>query len=140
MNIKSYDRNKKRILGLIVALSILFPIGAVAVAGDDPSIQGDLRKDIQAGMETFIDRNTIDGVYYIYDPVEGKMMELTFKELHKGIVKKGAFYVSCADFTDSRGRTIDLDFLVIPAGDKPRAIQAIVHSVDGKKRKYHLEN
>ena len=36
-------------------------------------------------------------------------------------------------------KKVDLDFLVIKDGDNLKTIQAVVHSVDGKKRKYHLE-
>lgn len=137
MNRKSYRTIQ---LGLFAAVCMLISISTGAVAGDDPSIKGELRDGIQTSMKSFIDRNTVGGVYYIYDPVDGKMLDLTFKELHKGIVKKGDFFVSCADFTNTAGKTVDLDFLVIRGGDKLLVTQAIVHSVDGKKRKYHLEN
>lgn len=53
---------------------------------------------------------------------------------------KNGFYVSCADFVDQHGRKIDIDFLVRPAGDRLKTTQAIVHSIDGDKRQYHLEN
>ncbi|MBW2409706.1 MAG: hypothetical protein JRF72_07900 [Deltaproteobacteria bacterium] len=129
-----------RQLGLFAAICMLLSMGTSAMAGDDPSIKGELRENIQTAMQSHIDNNTVGGVYYIYDPVDGKMMNLTFKELHKGIVKKGNFYVSCADFTDGSAKMIDLDFLVIPDGDRMLVTQAVVHSVDGKKRKYHLEN
>jgi len=65
---------------------------------------------------------------------------LKLVELHDGIVKKGDFYVSCADFVDAKGNTVDMDFMVIPSGNKMIATQAILHKIDGKKRKYHLEN
>ena len=127
-------------LGLIAAICMLLSMSTIAVAGDDPSIKGELRENIQAAMQSFIDQNSVGGVYYIYDPVDGKMLSLAFKELHKGIVNKGNFYVSCADFTDTGNKIVDLDFLVIPDGDQLLVTQAIVHSVDGQKRKYHLEN
>jgi|TARA_B110000495_G_scaffold192771_1_gene197293 hypothetical protein len=60
--------------------------------------------------------------------------------LHKGVVKKGPFYVSCADFVDAKGRAYDLDFLVAGKGETLRVLQALVHSVDGEKRPYHLES
>ena len=137
MNGKSYGTISH---GLIALVCMLIFIGTGALAGDDSSIKGELREGIQNSMKSFIDRNTGGGVYYIYDPVDDKMLKLAFKKLHKGIVKKGVFYVSCADFTDSDGKIVDLDFLVIPDGDKLLTTQAVVHSIDGKKRKYHLEN
>lgn len=137
MNGRSYTTIQ---LGLFVAVCMLLSIGTSALAGDDPSIKGELREGIQASMKSFIDRNTVDGVYYIYDSIDNKMLNLTFKKLHDGIVKKSNFYVSCADFTNPGGKIVDLDFLVIPDGDKLLTTQAVVHSIDGKKRKYHLEN
>ena len=127
-------------IGLIIAFALVLFFGTGALGGNDPSIKGDLRTDIQDSMQSFIDRNTVNGLYSLYDPVDGKLRQLTFKELHKGIVKKGEYYVSCADFTDSNNALVDLDFLVIPTGDNFLVSQAIIHSVDGKKRKYHLEN
>ena len=53
--------------------------------------------------------------------------------------QRGARGTRSADFVDQDGRQIDVDFLVIPVGEELRTTQAIVHSVDGKKRKYHLE-
>ena len=114
-------------------------VAGSATAADDPSIQGNRRRDIQTAMNEFVDHQTVGGVMRIYDPVEGKLLELKFEELHKGIVKKGDFYVSCADFVDQDGRAIDVDFLVLRDGHALRATQGVVHSVAGVKRKYHLE-
>jgi hypothetical protein len=91
-------------------------------------------------MREFIADNTVDGVYRHYDPVGGQLLQLALEELHAGIVRKGDFYVSCADFVDARGGVVDLDFLVIENGDEVRVSQAIVHKADGVKRPYHLES
>jgi hypothetical protein len=123
-----------------VAIAGQLLAGGTAEAGDDPSIKGELRSGIQQAMNDFVEEQTVDGVIRIYDPVEGRLLRLQFKKLHSGIVRKGDFYVSCADFGDKNGREIDMDFLVIPDGEALRATQAIIHSVDGKKRKYHLES
>lgn len=110
-----------------------------AWAADDPSIKGDLRSNIQQSMNNYIDQQSVDGAMYVYDSVKGSLLKLKLKELHSGIVKKGDFYVSCADFIDQKGRKVDMDFMVRPSGDKLITTQALVHSIDGKKRKYHLE-
>jgi hypothetical protein len=125
----------------VAATAAALVIGATtaAFAGDDPSIKGDLRTNIHAAMNEFVAGQTVDGAVRLYDAVDGKILSLTGYELHSGIVKKGDFYVSCADFVDQDGRKIDVDFLVVPNGDKLQATQGIVHSVAGDKRKYHLE-
>ena len=126
-----------RTLGLVTLL--LWAGGASAA--DDPSIQGDLRKGIHSAMNDYVEKQSVDGRVLLYDPVEGKLLRMKFESLHDGIVKKGDFYVSCADFADQDGRKLDLDFLVIKdEHGKLRATQAIVHKVDGNKRPYHLED
>ena len=125
--------------GLFI-LTCLSVLGGSVYAANDPSIKGTLREGVTQSMQTFIDRNTVGGTYRIYDTVSGKMAVLTFEKLHDGIVKKGDFYVSCADFVDAQGKKYDLDFLVVSDGDSLVTTQAIIHSVDGEKRKYHLES
>lgn len=109
-----------------------------ALAADDPSIRGEVRSNTQKAMSDHINQNTINGKYVIYDAISGELRTLDFKELHKGIVKKGDFYVSCADFIDSKGNKFDLDFFVANKNGKFHVQQAFVHKVNGDKRKYSL--
>jgi hypothetical protein len=123
----------------MACIVLLALIASSAEAGNDASIKGDLRTDIHQAMDAFVADQTIDGRLNLYDPVDGKLLSLGSYELHSGIVKKGDFYVSCADFQDQDGRKIDVDFLVLPNRGQLQVTQGIVHSVAGKKRKYHLE-
>ena len=125
----------------LFALCLMVTIGCSNVfAGDDPSIKGKLRTDIQASMDSYIKKNTINGIYAHYDPVTGKLLNLKLDYLHSGIVKNGSFYVSCADMIDQEsGKTVDMDFFVRNNFGNLVTVQAIVHMMDGKKRKYHLE-
>lgn len=120
-------------------IAIMITTGS-AWAGDDPSIKGELRQAIKEAMMHHVEATTIDGRYVIYDVVEGKLKKLKFAELHEGVVKKGDFFVSCADFVDAAGHKYDLDFLVAKKGDRLRVFQGLVHSIDGAKRAYHLEH
>lgn len=124
---------KRYMIFFIVALAL------PAAAADDPSIQGDLRVNINSAMSRHVEQNTLDGEYIIYDAVDGKLLTLDFKELHSGITKKGEFYVSCADFTDDSGAPYDIDFLVAEKDGQLRVFQAVVHSANGNKRQYHVE-
>jgi hypothetical protein len=134
-------RKKLTCIGnVLTVITVLILVGSIAYAGDDPSIKGDLRKGIQLSMQNFVNAHTINGTFYIYDPIDNKLLNLKLKELHPGIVKKGNFYASCADFTEPGGKIVDLDFLVIPADHSLRTVQAVVHAVDGKKRPYQLES
>jgi len=124
---------------LAVTAGCLMVLSTLTQAGDDASIKGDLRSNIKASMNQYIDGQTINGSMYLFDGMQGKLLKMELVELHEGIVKKGDFYVSCADFVDQHGTAIDVDFMVRPKLDQLITTQAIVHSFDGNKRKYHLE-
>jgi hypothetical protein len=124
---------------IAVILVLLTGLSTEVFSGDDPSIKGKTREGIQAAMKHHIGENSLEDRYIIYDAKTGKLNRLIFKELHKGIVKKGDFYVSCADFQDSLGKKYDVDFLVVQKEGRFHLLQGLVHSVDGKKRKYHVE-
>jgi len=127
------------LLYAITSLILSVSMASTVFAANDPSIKGDLRGNIQQAMQQFIQQQTINQAMYLYDAVDGHLLKLTLDKLHDGIVKKGDFYVSCADFKDQKGRKIDVDFLVRSDDHKLIATQGLVHSVDGEKRKYHLE-
>ena len=129
----------KRFL-IITFIFLTFGISNTVFSADDPSIQGEARTKTQKAMSNHIDGNTYKGTYIIYDAVTGDLLRLQFKELHKGIVKKDDFYVSCADFVDNNGNKYDLDFLVVDNSGKFDVYEAIVHKVNDDKRKYDLEN
>ena len=133
-----YFRTISSRLATVLVISIV--LTSIAFAGNDPSIKGDLRTNIKVSMMSFIENIMVNDTFMIYDASKGKLLRLKFDKLHDGIVKKGEFYVSCADFFDEKGKKVDLDFLVIPDGDDLRTVQAVIHAVDGKKRKYHLES
>ena len=126
-------------LSLVTAVILVLGIVTTGIAGNDPSIKGQMRAGIQAAMSEHIKHNSVDGRYAIYDATKGEFKWLTLDKLHEGIVKKGDFYVSCADFVDQQGKEYDIDFLVIQEGRSYRVLESVVHAESGKKRKYHLE-
>lgn len=117
---------------------ILLTASIFVFAADDPSIKGKVREGVTKAMENHIQDHMVDGKYFIYDAALNKLRVLKFEKLHSGIVKKGNFYVSCADFSDDQGLKYDLDYFVLQDGKKFKFIQAIVHKVNGDKRPYSL--
>ena len=91
----SLSRNMTRLLQ--VSGISLFLLSATAIAADDPSIKGDVRTNVQQAMNELIQQRTVDGNFKFYDAITNKVHDLKLVELHDGIVKKGDFYVSCAD-------------------------------------------
>jgi hypothetical protein len=117
----------------IFTLIILFALTGFAFAADDSSIKAQQREGVRQAMDAHIDESSIDGVYNLYDAVEGKWIELNFEQYHEGIMKKGDTFVGCADFTDAKNREFDIDFHVIEGDDGFETFQAIIHKIDGKK-------
>jgi hypothetical protein len=121
-------------------LVVFFAVTVILYAADDPGIKGELRDGISSAMNEHIKENSVGNRYVIYDAVAGDLKRLEFDKLHKGIVKKGDFYVSCADFIDSEGNKYDIDFLVGDTGKGLITLESVVHSINGKKRAYHVED
>lgn len=128
----------KRIL--LISSAMVLAFSAFSFGADDPSIKGQSRRALQSAMQSHIDENIVDGKYVIYDAIEGELKRLKFKRVHEGIVKKADFFVSCADFVDDRGNEYDLDLLVVKKDGKFQVLETVVHSINGSKRRYHLED
>ncbi|MCG8607289.1 hypothetical protein MJD09_20195 [bacterium] len=122
----------KRLFILIGIVSSIMVLLGVASENKDE------RTQIQHSMKKYIENRTVDGVYYYYDPVEKRTLKLKFDYLHDGVKQNGDFFVSCADFKDQYGRTLDFDYLVRKSEKDFRVTQGILHKVDGVKRKYDL--
>ena len=125
---------------VLIALAAAIGLGANAFAADDPSIKGQQRIDIKASMAAHIETAKYADAYLIFDAVAGGLKRLNFDHVHDGIVRKGEFFVSCADFYDSAEHLYDIDFLVVEEDGQYRVVQSLVHKIDGDKRKYHVEN
>ena len=123
-----------------IALSLAILLTTSAHSADDPSIPKEDKAVVQKTMKAHIDANRVGEQYIIYDGVSGELLRLSFVELHAGVVRKGEFYVSCADFTAADSTRIDVDFLVAGDKDDLRVLDAIVHKVDGTKRPYRVED
>jgi len=122
------------ILGLLIISSTV-----ISLAADDPSIQGKDRTESQNAMKEYVNKNSMGGKFIVYDGMMGKLLKLKYEDVHEGIVKKGDFYVSCADFVDHAGNKYDIDFLVAEKEGKFTVFQALVHKVNGEKRDYLVE-
>ena len=126
-------------LPIALAVGTAMLASVAAQAADDPSIWGEKRADVQSAMLRHINDRHLDGKYVMFDGMDASLMQLTFDDLHKGIVRKGEFFVSCADFRDAYGEIYDLDFLVADTDEGYRVMQTVVHKVGNEKRKYTVE-
>lgn len=99
----------------------------------------DASKAAQQSMHRFVAGQMVNGTYYFYDPFERKLLALCFNKIHEDVRSEGTSMVSCSHFTDQFGRSVDLDFLVLPKNSGFVTTQAIVHEVDGRARPYDLK-
>ena len=125
-----------------VLVTFMFVLGLLTLLGGcqdrHSQVIDSVNDRIQVAMSKYIDDRTVDGVYRHYDPVEGKLLKMKFAGLHTGVKKKGDFHVSCADFVDQFQRKLDVDYFVLQDGDSVLVTQALLHKIDGQKRKYEL--
>jgi hypothetical protein len=96
------------------------------------------RDAARASMEQFVKGQMANGTYYFYDAVEQRLLALRFRDIHGDVRVDEKFHVSCSDFRDQFGRTVDIDFLALPRDSSFATVQGVIHSIDGKERPYRL--
>jgi hypothetical protein len=97
------------------------------------------RDAARASMQTFVKDQMSNGTYYFYDAVENRLLALRFKDIHGDVRVQDHFHVSCSDFRDQFGRTVDIDFLAISKSSSFTTVQGVIHSIDGHERSYDLD-
>lgn len=125
----------KRII-LFFLCFLLLP--SMLYAGDAPNIPSGVKAKVQTAMLAHVNALLAKngGSYPIFDPGIREVVQLNFKDLHKGVVVKGSqgkYYISCADFTDQKGGKYDLDFLV---STNFEVVETLVHKKNGEKIHY----
>lgn len=132
---------------LTIGFLILLTMPATGAANDSSTIDDELAKQIRASARTYIDEHIVGRVYWFYDAVSHDMLKLVYKRLHPDVLKKGDFYVVCADFVShgdvldkQKMSTLDIDFLVVKGEHGFHTTQAIVHKIDGLIHSYDLES
>ena len=68
---------------------------------------------LQSDLQKHIYRSLVDGAYHTLDSKSGEVRELFPLVSHPMILTMGKYYVMCADFRDSEGNDVDVDFYLI---------------------------
>lgn len=96
---------------------------------------------VQSAMLEYIDATAMEGKHLIFDAVKGDYVQASFRKLHKNMtLVQDTFYVSCADFEDSNGNIIDVDYMVADADGYWSVFQAVIHERDGELRAAHMDD
>ena len=128
---------KKLILLFCLALTLMAGQVAAADMGIADNHRDAIHKAMQKHIQSVSELNG-NGKFPMYDPETRSIVQLAFDKLHMSVEIKGrtmAYFVSCADFTDTAGVKYDLDFLVSP---NYGVVATLIHSKDGKKTAYDI--
>lgn len=103
------------------------------------------KKNVEKELKTFIDREKEkqNGVFVVKDEVTHRDRALTLEKIHSDKIVKlndGTSFV-CADFKDTSGEKVDVDFFMIPthSGSLDTIKRIQVHKIDGVARYTYLE-
>jgi len=127
----------------LLSLPVLFYTtkAAVGTASAASANTPEFREAVQAAMLEYIDATKINGKHLIFDAVKGDYVSARFVKLHTNLaLVADTFYVSCADFVDDDGNTVDLDYMVANQDGYWAVFQSVVHMRDGTVRQSHMED
>ena len=89
------------------------------------SIDMKTRVELQMGLKHYIEARTSENVYEHFNVESGEIEELVLKNLHPLIFVNESKYMMCADFLDTNGNDVLLDYIVSLAGNEFRVEQEI---------------
>ncbi|MDA0656092.1 MAG: hypothetical protein O2912_06785 [Proteobacteria bacterium] len=114
--------------GLVCALFFTAP----AFAGATISISE--KAQLQASMQTHIDRNLVNGAYLYVKMETGDVQELHPVTAHPMILQMGKYFVLCSDFQDKKGKAVNIDFYLARRGGSFTVFQALVDDREQLRR------
>ena len=88
--------------------AVLF--GASVSASSSVSL-GDMAA-LQATMQQYVDRKSVDGAYLFFDTDKAEVRELYPANAHPMILQMGKHFVLCFDFVDSAGARVEVDYYI----------------------------
>ena len=106
------------------------------LAGNGNQIKGYLRKRVKETIMEYIDSNTINGEYMVFNDSQEVTKRLYLKELHKTVVRRKGFFVNSADFADKKGNRYSIDFVVAKRNDSLYVMNALMYFFNKKESEY----
>lgn len=104
--------------------------GGVTVKATPPA-----KQDIKDAMRDYLEDNSRNGAYNIYDADTGQMRELELIRIHQRVGKTGDYYYACCDVRDRKtGQKLDIDVDVENNNGDLSVADVRIHKVEGKAR------
>ncbi len=94
--------------GFALRLVLISLLGTLPTAAWGLSLSE--KANLQAAMQRYIDRQTVEGVYLYLESQSGEVRALHPVTAHPAILSMGPYYVLCFDFRDDRGKDVNVDF------------------------------
>lgn len=96
-----------------------------------------VKKSIKEHVKT--QSKATDGIFVIHDDKLNKDWKLKLDKIHDPVRKfekdGKTIYFTCSDFKSTEGKeVIDIDFWMVPKGDKLEVIDTRIHKVNGEPR------
>ncbi|MCH9674596.1 MAG: hypothetical protein K0U93_24365 [Gammaproteobacteria bacterium] len=85
---------------------------------------------LQTQMQSFVEQSLVDGKYLHIDPARGKVVALTPMEAHPMIMKMGDYFILCAQFQNTDGDEVNIDFYFARQGDSFVVFDTLVERHD----------
>lgn len=117
------DHRRNSFLAVTAALIILALPANVSHAA--PLQETKVR--LQSDLQRHIYRSLVNGAFHTLDSKTGDVRALYPLVSHPLILQMGEYYVMCADFRDSEGNDVDVDFYLIK---KPKGFQVFRAEID----------
>jgi len=105
----------RRQIALAALPLLLAATGARASADTSTKLSIESRTQLQAAMQSHIDRISIGGVFPYVDLKTGQVRKLHPAAGHPMMLRLGDHFVLCADFRDEAGKAVNIDFYVARA-------------------------
>ena len=108
-----------------LVLMILLSLSSITTTQAE-EIDVETRVALQLTLESFIESKTQKNVYPFFDPDTAEVSKLKLRRLHPVIFRKDDFYLMCADFMDTDGKDVLIDYIVGKHGTKFQIEQEII--------------
>jgi hypothetical protein len=119
-----------RVFYLVLTLAV----ASMSPAFAEQKIGVSEKAQLQASMQTYIDRRLVKGAYLSLDRVSGVVRELHPIAAHPIILKMGKYFILCSDFRDQKGNSVNIDFYLAPRGNRYVVFEALVDERSGLQR------
>ncbi len=117
-----------------VCFSLTLAIATISNLSAAQKVSVSMKAQLQASMQTHIDRRLVEGAYLSLDQGTGIVRKLYPTTAHPMILKMGKYYVLCSDFRDKAGKSVNMDFYLAPRGKRYFVFDAVVNDRASLKR------